>query len=205
MKNKKWIILSCILLVTAGVLSAVVQMKKTPEASDSVRVIAPMRGDIRTTVSTTGNIEPKNRLELIPTVAGRIDRILVEEGDSVRAGQIVAWMSSSDRAALIDAARSQGESAVKYWEDTYKAIPLVSPITGTVIVRSVEPGQTVTTSSAVIVISDRLIVMAQLDETDIGRVAIGKPAVISLDSHPDIRVKGKVTHISYESETVNNV
>jgi len=74
-----------------------------------------------------------------------------------------------------------------------------------VIVRAVEPGQTINTSNPVLVLSDRLIVKAQVDETDIGRVKIGQPAIISLDAYPEQQVKAKVDHIAYESKTVNNV
>ena len=71
--------------------------------------------------------------------------------------------------------------------------------------RAVEPGQTVTTSDTVLVLSDRLIVSAQFDETDIGRVWTGQKSLISLDAYPDIRLDGVVDHIAYESEMVNNV
>ena len=74
-----------------------------------------------------------------------------------------------------------------------------------VIVRSVEPGQTVTTSEAILVISDRLIIEADVDETDIGAIKTGQKATIGLDAYPDININAKVEHISYESELINNV
>ena len=76
---------------------------------------------------------------------------------------------------------------------------------GQVIVRSVDPGQTVTASDSLFVLSDRLIVKAFVDETDIGRVKIGQKALIGLDAYPDIRVNGVVEHIYYESHLQNNV
>lgn len=176
-----------------------------PSPGGEMKAVHPVRGDIEVFVSTTGTVKPKNRLEILPTVAGRIEKVLVDEGDSVRLGQIIAWMSSSDRAALIDAARAKGPEAVKYWEEVYKAIPVVSPITGTVIARDVQPGQTVTTATVCLVISDRLQTVAQVDETDIAKIRVGQRARISLDSHPDIVVGGRVSAISYESTTVNNV
>jgi macrolide-specific efflux system membrane fusion protein len=74
-----------------------------------------------------------------------------------------------------------------------------------VIVRSVEPGQTVTAQNAVLVLSDRLVVSAQFDETDIGRVRIGQKAFIELDAYPEIKIEGIVDHIAYESKIVSNV
>jgi len=173
--------------------------------ADRTAYVTVETGSIRKVISTTGTVEPQNRLEIIPPIAGRIEEIRVQEGQMVYAGDVLALMSSTERAALLDAAKLQGADEVEYWKTVYHAAPLIAPIGGTVIVRGVEPGQTVTTSNAVIVLSDRLIVKADLDETDIGAVALGQRALISLDAYPGIAVAGVVDHISYESELVNNV
>ncbi len=148
---------------------------------------------------------PQNRLEIKPPINGRIDEVKVLEGEKVTIGQTLALMSSTERAALLDAARAQGEESFNYWQQVYNSIPLIAPINGQVIVRAVEPGQTVTSSDTIIVLSDQLIVKAQVDETDIGKVKVDQSATISLDAYPEIKVKGKVNHISYESQVVNNV
>jgi len=172
---------------------------------ESLVEVKPAIGDIRVTFETTGVVEPQNRLEIKPPISGRIEEVLVREGDRVKTGQTVAWMSSTDRAALLDSARAQGEKELAYWKDVYKATPLLSPIDGEVIVRAVEPGQTVSVGDPVIVVSDRLIVKAQFDETDIGRVRKGQKAVVRLDAYPDTIIHGTVDHIAYESQIVNNV
>ncbi|MBU2258337.1 MAG: efflux RND transporter periplasmic adaptor subunit, partial [Candidatus Omnitrophica bacterium] len=128
-----------------------------------------------------------------------------QEGDKIKTGENLAIMSSTERAALLDAARGKGEKALAYWEDTYKPIPLPSPIDGEVIVAKTQPGQTVMTSDAVVVLSDHLIVRAQVDETDIGKIANDMKSVITLDAYPDTKIKARVEHIYYESQTVNNV
>ncbi len=187
------------------VIGAVLIFRHREKSDDTLTEVHPEYCNIRAVISTTGDVEPQNRLELKPPIGGRVEDILVHEGDKVKVGQILAWMSSTDRAALLDAARSQGPEAVKYWSDVYKPTPLISPIDGDVIVRPVEPGQTVATTSPVLVLSDRLIVNAQVDETDVGKVKIGQQAMVSLDAYPDVKVKSRVDHISYESKVVNNV
>jgi len=172
---------------------------------ETIKEVSPFLGKIENIISTTGTVLPKNRLEIKPPVNGRIEEILVKEGDRVRVGQSLAQLSSTERAALLDAARGKGEETLKYWEDVYKAIPLISPIDGDVIVATTQPGQTVTTADAVIVLSDNLIVRAQVDETDIGRVRLEQDSMIMLDAYPDAKIKAKVDHIYYESQTVNNV
>jgi len=167
--------------------------------------VRPEYGTIEVAVNTYGTVEPQNRLEIKPPIGGRIEEVLVEEGEDVKAGQILAWMSSSERAALLDVAKAQGEETLKYWEDVYKPTPIIAPADGKVIVRGVEPGQMVNSADTIFVISDRLIVRANVDEVDIGLVNLGQKAVITLDAYPDINVEGLVDHIAFESEVVNNV
>ncbi|MFH1458069.1 MAG: HlyD family efflux transporter periplasmic adaptor subunit [Candidatus Omnitrophota bacterium] len=203
-KNKKKIIFVALILAAAG---AFYFFKIKPEGANTevIKEVKPVLGAIRNIISSTGTVLPKNRLEVKPPVNGRIEEIRVQEGDIVKAGSTLAWMSSTERAALLDAARGQGEETLKYWVGVYKAIPLISPIDAEVIVAKTQPGQTVTTSDAVIVLSDELIVRAQVDETDIGKIKIQQEAVIILDAYPDTKIKAKVDHIYYESKTVNNV
>ena len=192
-------------ILIIGVLGWFFLKGKSANSQESQRIINPHYGSIQTIITTTATVLPKNRLEIKAPVSGRVDQVLVQEGDMVKTGQILAWMSSTDRAALLDAARGQGEAEYKKWVDVYKAIPLLAPIDGQVIVATTQPGQTVTTTDAVVVLSDHLIVRAQVDETDIGRVKLTQAAVVSLDAYPDTKIKAKVDHIYYESTTVNNV
>ncbi len=190
------------LLVLFVVIKRTEGDKKEAQVSEFIK---PVYGSIQTSISTTGTVEPQNRLEIKPPIGGRIEEILVKEGEKVKTGQVLALMSSTERATLLDAARLQGKETMDYWKKVYKATPLVAPINGEVIVRSVEPGQTISASDAVIVLSDRLIVQAEVDETDIGKVKVGQNATIKLDAYPEVNVDGKVDHISYESTVVNNV
>jgi len=202
--KKFWIITIIILLIGGGAAYYFYGSKAKIKTSE-IKIVSPGTGKIEITISTTGNIQPKNRVDMKPTVDGRVDSILVEEGDKVKKGQILAWMSSTERTVVLDAARSQGPEVIKHWEDVYKQTPIIAQIDGEVIVRNIEPGQSVTQATAVLVLSDRLIVNAKVDETDIGKIKVGQEAKISLDAYPDVKEKGKVDHISYESKLVNNV
>lgn len=195
-----------VLLVT-GIAFGVWYFKFKPskDLTEVTKEVQPFMGTISAVISTTGEVLPKNRLELKPPVGGRIEQILVQEGQDVRKGEVVAWMSSTERAAMLDAAAGQGEEALKYWRDVYKAIPLTSPIDGEVIVATTQPGQTITVTDAIIVLSDKLIVRAQVDETDIGKVKLNQKAIITLDAYQNTKIKAVVEHIYYESQTVNNV
>jgi membrane fusion protein, macrolide-specific efflux system len=205
MINKKIIIIAAFIILIATVVIFKLACGNGGDKQTISRIVSPEYGSINVSISATGTVLPKNRLEIKPAISGRVEKILVSEGQSVRSGQILAWMSSTERAALIDAARAQGARSVKYWEEAYRPIPIIAPISGTVIVRSVEPGQSATEATAILVLSDRLIVRADVDETDIGGVKVGQPVIINLDAYPDVQTRGKVELISFESKTVNNV
>ena len=202
-KKKKWTVFVLVLLV----IGVGFYLKKKTGAKAGMETVKmhPEYGPIQQVVSTTGVVQPQNRLEIKPSVGGRIEKIFFQEGDTVKAGDVLALLSSTERSSLLDAAKLKDAATYKYWEEVYKPIPLVSPIDGQVIVRNFEPGQTVTTADAVLVLSDRLIVQAQVDETDIGYVRKGQKALLTLDAYPDIKVEGVVSHISFESVEVNNV
>ncbi len=202
MKNK----LMSVLIVAAILIAGFFFFGKN--RSDKVsepKEFTVTKGSIEKTISATAVVQPQNRLEMKPPVSGRMEEILVREGQTVKAGDIVANMSSTERAAILDSARVKDDKNTSQWEDIYKPIPIIAPIDGTVIVSTMQPGQTVVQTDAVIVLSDRLIVQAQVDETDIGRIREGQKANISLDAYPDIHATASVGHIYHESKTVNNV
>jgi len=175
------------------------------ETQPAYREISVSRGDLELTILSTGVVQPRNRLEIKPPIAGRAEQVLVQEGQSVTKGQILAWMSSTERAALIDAARARGPEELKRWEELYRATPVLAPISGTVIARSVEPGQTFTGNDAVFVMSDRLTVKAQVDETDIAQVKLGQRATVVIDAYPEQPFEAAVAQIAYDAKTVQNV
>ncbi|MBN8218694.1 MAG: efflux RND transporter periplasmic adaptor subunit [Spirochaetes bacterium] len=163
------------------------------------------RSTLVLSVLSTGTVQPQNRLEIKPPMNGRIEEVLVEEGQRVSKGQVLAWMSSSERAALLDTASAQGTNELARWQKLYKATPIIAALDGTIINRAKEPGQGVSTGDAVLVIADRLIVRVQVDETDIGKLKVGLATSINLDAYPQSRFRGTVDHIAWEATLVNNV
>jgi membrane fusion protein, macrolide-specific efflux system len=201
-RYKKTLAVSVLLAATLGVWFWRSAADNTEPPYRAARV---QRGDIEVTVATTAAVQPRNRLEVKPPVTGRMEQIEVREGQSVRRGQLMAWMSSTERAALLDAASAKGPDELKRWEELYRATPIYAPLSGTVIVRNVEPGQTVAAQDAIFVLSDRLVLKAQVDETDIGQVRKGQKVYISWDSYPNETLSGVVDQIAHEAKNVNNV
>jgi membrane fusion protein, macrolide-specific efflux system len=201
-KKSFWIVM--ILVLGAGFFGWRWLQKKREEAP-KYQTATIERGNIETSILATGIVQPENRLELKPPIAGRVESLLVEEGQQVQQGQILAWLSSSERAALLDAARAKGPAELQRWEGLFKPTPLLAPLNGLIIVRSVVPGQVVAATDVVLVMSDHLIVNTQVDETDIGQVKLDQSVEITLDAYPGVRIPGQVTRVAFESKTVNNV
>lgn len=203
--NKTWVVLTIVAVTTAlswGGWYFYSQQNKNRRTFKEFKV---ERGDIEVFVQATGQVQPENRLVVKPSIPGRIEQVLIDEGNLVKAGQILAWMSSNDRAALLDMAKAKGEDEVKHWGEIYKASPIIAPLSGFVIAKNIEPGQVVATNDTAFVISNRLVVNAQVDETDLGRVKLNQDTSIQLEAYSDQPISGKVSRIAYEARTANNV
>lgn len=170
-----------------------------------LQTVKIQKGNILAQLPTTGVVIPRNNLSIKPPVAGRIEQVLVDEGQRVKKGDVIAWMSSSERAALLDAARAKGPEEIKYWQDVYKPAPIVAPLDGFITKRNMQPGQFFGQSEDVMVMADVLIVEAQVDETDIGRIKLNQQATVILDAYADQKIAGHVEKIAYQSDTINNV
>lgn len=197
-----WLTGGAAILVVLGI--GIWRFSGKPKAGPEYRDVPATFGDLKILISAAGDVCPQNRIELKPPLSGRIDSILVREGDEIKKGQVLAWISSTDRASLLDAARAKGPDEVARWEDAYKPTPLVAPLPGFIIARRAEPGQS-TGGEAPLVMADRLIVKAQVDETDLRKVKVGLPAEVALDAYPDVKLAARVDHVAYESRSVNNV
>lgn len=205
MIRRKKFIAAALGLIAIIAIAWMARQKNGKSREMTVQTVAAEIGDIDVTVEASGEVAPLNRVEMKPPVQGRIEELLVDEGDAVKAGQIMAWMSSSDRAAVLDAARAKGPEELRRWEDTYKPTPLVAPLSGVVILRNVVVGQTVDAGTVVFALSDQLIVVAHVDEVDIGKIHKGMPARVVLDAFPKKSTTGRVMSVLFEGTNVSNV
>lgn len=106
-----------------------------------------------------------------------------------------------------DMAKSSIQSAqvkLQIAENTLKDAVLAAPINGVISSVAGEVGQD---SSIVLIhmISPQLQVIAQVNEADISRVKINQNAYLTLTSKTEQRITGKVSQISPQASTVNNI
>jgi macrolide-specific efflux system membrane fusion protein len=196
--------------LAAALIAASVTTMVLPRPEPSVHAVAAATtraayGPISQTVDASGSIVPLNRVEIKPAFTGRVERLLAAEGDKVAAGQVLGWISSTDRAAILDAARAAGPGSFKTWQQTYKPCPIVSPISGVVVLRGVVEGQTVDVSSVLYAVADQLIAYAKVDESDLESIRIGERAIVTLDSDPGSPLRGTVFAVHQEGSNSSNI
>ena len=100
-----------VLLVTLGWVAT----QSGPLAPIQVTVTPVVRGDVSPALFGIGTVEARRAYLIGPTAAGRVKRVLVDVGDTVKAGQLLAEMEPVDldtRIAATLAAAERGRSAV---------------------------------------------------------------------------------------------
>lgn len=89
-----------------------------------------------------------------------------------------------------------------------------APISGVISDKLVQVGQIISSptnnvsgGTALLVLSDvsRVFVLADVDESDIGKVAVGQPATVTVDAYPNMRFAGEVVRVATKGENISNV
>lgn len=112
----------------------------------------------------------------------------------------------STRASLV-----QAEAALNQAQVNLNRASITSPIDGVVIKRAVDVGQTVAASLSspelFLIAADLgdMQALAQIDETDISKVAVGQPVTVKVDAYPNDTFKGEVSQIRLQPQVVSNV
>jgi HlyD family secretion protein len=109
------------------------------------------------------------------------------------------------------AAVAQTEASLEATETDLTKMVIRSPITGVVLKRSIEPGQTVAASfqaPVLFTLAEDLTKMEldiDVDEADVGHVQAGQEATFTVDAYPDRTFSARVTKVSFSSTTTGGV
>jgi HlyD family secretion protein len=123
--------------------------------------------------------------------------------------------------ADLDGARAQYEAANAQVQQATAALQqsltnlrytkIISPIDGIVVDRQYDVGQTVAASfqapTLFSIAQDltKMQVQADVDQSDIGRVAVGQVARFTVDAYPDQEFRGRIAQIRYNAQVNQNV
>ena len=136
----------------------------------------------------------------------RQDR-LVKSGLSATADYDAAkatYQADEAQVAQARAALSQAQTNLRYTK-------IISPIDGIVVDRAYDVGQTVAASFQAPTLFQiaqdltKMQVQADVDQSDIGRIAVGQPARFTVDSYPDQEFRGRISQIRLNATVSQNV
>jgi HlyD family secretion protein len=131
----------------------------------------------------------------------------------VKAGLAPQADLDSSRAAYegANAQVQQSTAALNQSLTNLKYTKIVSPIDGIVVDREYDVGQTVAASFsaptlfAIAQDMTKMQVQADVDQSDIGRIAVGQTARFTVDSYPDQEFRGRISQIRLNATVSQNV
>ncbi|MEG3834587.1 MULTISPECIES: efflux RND transporter periplasmic adaptor subunit [unclassified Microcoleus] len=112
-KPQRW----AIGLVAAGLLAVpttiyIAKSRSQPKVDAIATMTVPVEAqNLTVRITSSGTVQPVQRVNLSPKGSGRIAELFVEQGDKVEAGQIVARMESRDVEAQLAQAKAREASA----------------------------------------------------------------------------------------------
>jgi len=172
-------------------------------------------------IKLAGHIEA-TETDLAFQVPGRIEAIFFQEGQEVKAGQMVARLddqvfrhevdAAEGRSEAVDAASRpkklkdaelrQARAALELARLRLSYATLTSPVSGLVLARSANPGELAAMGTTIITLGDLENVWFEgyLPERDLGRVRYGQKAAITTDCCPGEKYAGTISYIASKAE-----
>jgi RND family efflux transporter MFP subunit len=235
-------------VIVAGIVGITVwqQYSANQRSVASVSTAKVKRGMFIKSISSSGKTKTDKSADLKFQTSGKLAWIGVKEGDTVKAGQVIATLDNREvQKNLEKSLRNYSEQRNAFDEtrrftygnqqptdglddrlkwvleknqwDLEKAVldvelqhlavefsVLTSPISGIIThIDTPVAGVNITPASSVFSVADpgSLVFEANVDETEVGSLNIGQPAEIRLDAFSESTFSGKVSYISYASET----
>jgi HlyD family secretion protein len=132
-------------------------------------------------------------------------QLKVAEARVVEANERFKLVQAGPRAEDVAQGRAradQARAAVALAETQVENTRLVSPLTGVVLSKNIEPGEYVSPGTPVVTVADiaHVWVRAYVNQTDLGRVHLGQKVQVRTDTFPDKSYEGTIGFIASEAE-----
>lgn len=194
--------------VTRGQVLAVLDTSKLKaQVLKSRAALASAKAKVLETDATIE--EAQNVMNRLNSVRQRGGEKAVSEQDLDAAKAALARAKAAR--AVADASVAQARATLDADETDLSKAEIRSPINGVVLVRSVEPGQTVAASlqaPVLFTLAENLSQMelhVDVDEADVGQVKDGQSAEFTVDAYPDHRFPAEIMQVRYGSQIVDGV
>ena len=103
-----------IAVVIVAIIAAVWLIKRRGNGEEeqvALQTAEVTRGPLRVTVSATGALEPLTTVEVKSRSGGEISKLLVDAGDYVTAGQLIAQIDPTELQGKVDQARATADAS----------------------------------------------------------------------------------------------
>lgn len=144
----------------------------------SVKAMEPET--LQKTVLLNGDVASRTETSIYPDTSGKVSRILKSLGDTVRWGEVIAYVDPSRPGSA------------------YAASPVTATVAGTIIQQPYSVGDTIGTSNALAVIGSLqdLEIRVKVSEKYSSYLKVGLPAYVSLVSAPEEHFTARIASIS---------
>ena len=184
-------------------------MKPEPQSSFITEVVK--RGDIRQTVSATGEISPSNLVSVGAEASGQIKKLYVKLGQQVKKGDLIAEIDSTNQLNTLNTAAKanvtelkasikQSKISINTAESELGHTRITATMDGTVVAIPVEEGQSVNAAQSTPTIIqlanlETMLNKMQIAEGDITKVKAGQDISFTILSEPDTPIKAKLDSV----------
>lgn len=144
----------------------------------SVKAMEPET--LQKTVLLNGDVASRTETSIYPDTSGKVSRILKSLGDTVRKGEVIAYLDPSRPGSA------------------YAASPVTATVAGTIIQLPYSVGDTIGTSNALAVVGSLqdLEIRVKVSEKYSSYLKVGLPAYVSLVSAPEEHFTARISSIS---------
>lgn len=113
-RRRSWrlpIILAVLALVIFGVFQGLKVARKGAAAQTQYKIAKVSAGQVKKTVTASGTLKPWSTVDIKSKAGGRVNQLLVSEGDLVKSGQMIAKIDPSDTLLAVEQSQSDVDSA----------------------------------------------------------------------------------------------
>jgi len=107
----RWIIPVLVILAVTAVYAGVMRARSNDKNSVRYEFGTVQRGDVRNYVSASGVIQPWKVVDIKSNVAGRVEKLFVDLGDRVKAGDLIALIDPTDAQVAVEQAKADLQAA----------------------------------------------------------------------------------------------
>ncbi len=195
--KKKWVKRTLVIAFIAVLFSVLSNPKKT---SVNYRTTEVESGDVLVVVSGTGSLSATESRKEISKVSARIEEIYFEEGDTVKEGDVIARLDSSDFEVTVNTQKNsleQAQISKETAERQIKNLKIISKADGFIENLNIQEGSYVVTNTKIcdITIPNKYEIKLQFLASDVNKIVVGDYANIFLTNSYSY-IDGVVTYVS---------